>query len=321
MELVCDTQSIDARDRAKVWSETLRSAFGSVNVKPEQRGEPLFGHLKSAQRQSLRFNTLSYRGQRHHRTPADIARLQDEYITLTRPNHGRLDIDYGNRQSVLEPSRIYLFNHAVPYLATPRVEYGTSSIAFPASMLRQRGAKVQALHSLSANDRQGILIATLADQLTAHYAQWSDREFSVLSEQLLDLIALFFFADEGRQHGEESNVRAMHLQHALALIDAQFGDAKLSPARIAQTCGISVSYLYNLFRATGTTVEAAVIAARLDHSKKLLASPQNKHLSIGTIAYMSGFSHPAHFSRSFRERFGCTPRDARVAGDDMPLPQ
>ncbi len=314
MELVCDTQSIDTRDRARVWSETLRSAFGSVNVKLEQRGEPFSGHLKSARRNSLRFNTLRYRGQRHHRTPADIARLQDEYITLTRPNHGRLDIDYGNRQGVLEPSRIYLFNHAVPYLATPRLEYGTSSIAFPASMLRQRGVKVEALHSLPSTGHQGILIATLADQLAANYAQWSEREFSVLSEQLLDLIALFFFADESRQHAGESNVRAMHLQHALVFIDMHFGDANLSPARIAQACGISVSYLYNLFRVTGTTVEAAVIAARLDHSKKLLDSPQNSHLSIGTIAYMSGFSHPAHFSRVFRERFGCTPREVRVSG-------
>lgn len=32
---------------------------------------------------------------------------------------------------------------------------------------------------------------------------------------------------------------------------------------------------------------------------------------VGEIAYGRGFSDAAHFSRAFRERFGCSPREWR----------
>jgi AraC-like DNA-binding protein len=311
MNIECNTSSLDSTQRTEVWSETVRTAFGSVSVKPERHGENLFGHLKSAQRDMLRFNSLRYRGQSHHRTPADIARLQNEYITLTHPNLGKLNVDHGGSQCVLEPGNIYLFNHAVPYYATPQIEYGTTSIAFPASALRQRGIKLQPVHTLPVESPQGSIVTTMAAQLTSSYLQWSDQEFSVLTEQLLDLIALFFFNPGSAHSQEESSVRSAHLQRAIAFIRANFGETDLSPARIAQACGISVSYLHNLFGATDTSVEAAIIAERLEHGRKLLTAPQTMHLPIGMIAYMSGFSHPAHFSRVFRNKFGCTPRELR----------
>jgi AraC-like DNA-binding protein len=313
MTIECNTSTIDIKQRADVWRETVRSAFGSVNVELEQRGENLFGHLKSGQRDMLQFNSLHYSGQSHRRTPADIAKLQNEYVTLTRPNVGRLSIDYGATRGVLEPGNLYLFNHAVPYYAKPQIEYGTTSIAFPASALRQRGVKLQPMHMLPASSHQGLLISALADQLTSSYLQWTDQEFYVLIDQLVDLIALFFFQPSSGQPHDDSSVRAAHLQRAMAFIRANYGEPHLSPARIAQACGISVSYLYSLFRVTGTSVEAAVIAERLEQSKKLLSSPQTSHLPIGTVAYMCGFSHPAHFSRTFRQKFGCTPRDVRQA--------
>ena len=311
MIIECNTASLDERKRTEIWREKVFCAYGSVKVELMDRGENLYGQLRSGQRDQFRFNSLRYRGQSHHRTPADIARLSQEYITLTRPYTGRLHVNYGNSDCVLEPSNIYLFNHATPYFAKPENEYGTTSIAFPASALRQRGLKVQPLHVLPAASHQGLLIGALADQIAASYAAWSDSEFAALSEQMLDLFALLFGQKVNASAQGESSVRAAHLHRALACIRANFGDPGLTPSRIALACGISVSYLHNLFRATDTSVEAAVIAERLGQSRKLLADAKHAHLPIGTIAYMCGFSHPAHFSRAFRSSYGCSPREVR----------
>jgi AraC-like DNA-binding protein len=316
MDIECNTASLDARRRTGVWLDTLRAAFGSVNITSARHGEHLFGQLKSSGRGALRFNELRYGGQCHHRTPANIARLSNEYITLTRPNAGRLEVDYGNARCVLEPGKLYLFNHAVPYFATPSGEYGTRSIAFPASALQQRGVKLDPVQFVQSASRQGVLIGALADQLTTDFSQWNDHEFDVLSGQLLDLIALFYSRPGSAGSNEESSVRAAHLQRALACIRANFGDSALSPAAVAAACGISVGYLHNLFRSTGAGVEATIISERLEHSKQLLLSPRSAHLSIGTIAYMSGFTHPAHFSRAFRDRFGCSARELRASQAD-----
>jgi AraC-like DNA-binding protein len=44
-----------------------------------------------------------------------------------------------------------------------------------------------------------------------------------------------------------------------------------------------------------------------------LLSPQHSHRSIAELAYQVGFSHPSHFSRLFKRRFGMTPRDLRAS--------
>jgi AraC-like DNA-binding protein len=47
----------------------------------------------------------------------------------------------------------------------------------------------------------------------------------------------------------------------------------------------------------------------------LLSDPRARHLSVSTIAYRTGFSHPAHFSRAFRRRFGVSPSEIRLRRD------
>lgn len=311
MIIECNTASLDEKKRTEIWREQVHNAYGSVKVELTDRSDSLYGWLRSGQRGQFRFTSIRYRGQSHHRSPADIARLENEYLTLTRPHTGALSVDYGNSQRVLEAGQIYLFNHAVPYFARPHDEYGTEAIAFPASALRQRGLKVQPLHALAPGGHQSALIRSLADQLAGNYAVWTDREFSLLSEQMLDLFAMLFRQPDSIGSHAESTIRSAHLVRALAYIRANYGDTGLTPLKIANACGISVSYLHNLFRGADKSVEAAVIAERLEQSRKLLADVNSAHLSIGTIAYMCGFSHPAHFSRAFRHTYDSSPREVR----------
>jgi AraC-like DNA-binding protein len=42
----------------------------------------------------------------------------------------------------------------------------------------------------------------------------------------------------------------------------------------------------------------------------LLADPACRH-SIAAVAWLCGFEDPSAFSRGFRRRFGCQPRDVR----------
>jgi AraC-like DNA-binding protein len=42
-----------------------------------------------------------------------------------------------------------------------------------------------------------------------------------------------------------------------------------------------------------------------------LADPAERDRSVSEIAYHWGFNDAAHFSRTFKARFGMSPRDAR----------
>jgi AraC-like DNA-binding protein len=311
MKIECDFMTLHPKNRGEVWREKLQSAFGPFHIRTDGHKTNMSGYFKSDGRGSLRFNTLCYSGQSLHRTPSDIAKLDKQYIVLARPFAGKLLIDYGNNKNLLEAGNFYLANQTVPHYATPHIEYATDAIAFPLSALRQRGVKLKPLETLSISSLKGSLINVVADQLAKNYLRWNDKEFSLLEAQLLDLIALFFGSSGASQFSQESSVRSAHLQRAYAVIRKNFGDPDLSPAKIANACGISVRYLHNLFRASDTSVKEAVIGERLKQSQKLLMSPQTMHLPIATITLMVGFIHPTHFTRVFRQEFGCTPREFR----------
>jgi acetamidase/formamidase/AraC-like DNA-binding protein len=94
-------------------------------------------------------------------------------------------------------------------------------------------------------------------------------------------------------------------------IERKLGDPELTPARVAQLEGISERYLQKLFESTGDNFTHYLRERRLRRCWTDLASPAEAHRSVSDIAFGCGFSDAAHFSRSFRDRFGLSPRAFR----------
>jgi len=51
----------------------------------------------------------------------------------------------------------------------------------------------------------------------------------------------------------------------------------------------------------------------LDAARRDLCDPGLAASSVSRIAFSWGFNDAAHFSRAFRARFGCSPRELRAA--------
>ena len=82
--------------------------------------------------------------------------------------------------------------------------------------------------------------------------------------------------------------------------------------RIAAAIGCSKRYLHKLFDGEADTLNAYIWQARLDRIRQDLADPAVAGNSITEIAFGRGFSSSTHFSRSFRESFGVSPRVYRL---------
>ncbi|MEQ8369629.1 MAG: helix-turn-helix domain-containing protein [Alphaproteobacteria bacterium] len=94
------------------------------------------------------------------------------------------------------------------------------------------------------------------------------------------------------------------LAAAVALMESHV-EQPLAIAGIAARSGLSQRQLERLCRTTlGTTPKGHYLTIRLGRARELLAQTP---LSLSEIAYATGFSGPAHFSASFRRRFGCPP--------------
>jgi AraC-like DNA-binding protein len=87
----------------------------------------------------------------------------------------------------------------------------------------------------------------------------------------------------------------------------------LGPDLIAAELGISRSRLYRLFKPYGGVMDR-VREQRLRRALGELVSVEGQCYQIGEIAFRWGFSSPNQFSRAFKDRFGCSPREARSQG-------
>ena len=309
-----NTDTFAPAARLHVWEEGLAGAFGRIEVLPKPGEQAVHAHYHSTKRGAVRFNSMSYAGVGHRRTSRSVAHDNAELFTLTMPSAGRLLVTHEHEDRILEPGNIYLFNHSVPYSTLPQHSYSTHSIGFSADELRRRVAHVAPFYQLPLPDAGAgaSLLKSFVSHVSDGLHRWSEHEFATLSEQMLDLVALLI-VQRAAPASLETSARLAHRQRALQYIRSNIEEEDLCPQKVAQVCGISLSYLHQLFRESERSVEATITEERLLLARRKLNDPSRAHMSIASICYESGFNDATHFSRAFKRRFGVTPGEVRKA--------
>ena len=134
-------------------------------------------------------------------------------------------------------------------------------------------------------------------------------------QHMHDLAALALGAKgDAREVAQARGVRAARLQAVRQDIAAHFSQTGFSVADVARRQGVSPRYLQMLLAEEGQSFSMLVQEARLDLARRLLANPRHDGTPISDVAMLVGFGDLSHFNRSFRRRFGMTPREARGEG-------
>jgi AraC-like DNA-binding protein len=84
-------------------------------------------------------------------------------------------------------------------------------------------------------------------------------------------------------------------------------------AEVAAGHRVSARYVRMLFESEGTSFSEFVREERLNRARAMLIAPQFDSLCISEIAYRVGFNDLSYFNRTFRRRFGASPRELRQA--------
>jgi AraC-like DNA-binding protein len=101
------------------------------------------------------------------------------------------------------------------------------------------------------------------------------------------------------------------LNRIYAYLEENYMDSDLTPGKVARANKISTRYLHSLFSQSGTTLLKWVWERRLRAARSDLLDPSQVQSRISEIAFRRGFNDSAHFSRSFRNRFGISPTELR----------
>jgi AraC-like DNA-binding protein len=139
-----------------------------------------------------------------------------------------------------------------------------------------------------------------------------------IARNLLDTLATAFsMALEDGLTG--SPLRCSRSARVRLRIERDLRDPALSPARVAARLRISPRCLRAIFAASSETVSAYILRRRLEECARELADPERRRAAITEIAFGWGFDSAPHFTRSFRERFGMSPRQYRACAGSLGL--
>jgi acetamidase/formamidase/AraC-like DNA-binding protein len=149
----------------------------------------------------------------------------------------------------------------------------------------------------------------------------ADAEWATVAQSLVDLLLTLAH----QSAGPASDTRATATQAAILYricqtIERRLDDPELASARVAQAEGISERYLQKLFEGVGDNFTHYVRERRLQRAWADLSNPAEAHRSISDISYAYGFGDSAHFSRTFRHRFGLPPREFRQQEAERAMP-
>lgn len=111
------------------------------------------------------------------------------------------------------------------------------------------------------------------------------------------------------QRRKISEKRMMEIENFITM---HASDPDISLEVVAESCGITPRYLSYLLKSRNTTFSDMLWDTRLPKAQAWLESSDAQGLSIGQIAFMSGFKCASHFSRKFKQTYNCSPREFRA---------
>ena len=133
---------------------------------------------------------------------------------------------------------------------------------------------------------------------------------TLLSNQLIELLALSLQKDDRVLMSNEAGLRSAHLRNIEDYVRTNIQRPDLSPDLIAHACNISTRYLHKLFKDSDQTVSQWIKELRLQSALNDIKADSST-TTLAEISYRWGFNDQAHFCRLFKARFGCSPREMR----------
>ncbi len=156
----------------------------------------------------------------------------------------------------------------------------------------------------------GVISRALASAVQSLDAL-SDLEWDSVAQGLADLLFTLTRQMAAPVCDSGSSTKTAIMNRVCQIVERRLDDPGLTPARVAQSEGISERYLQKLFEGGGDNFSHYVRERRLQRAWADLANPGENHHTISEIAYRYGFGDSAYFSRTFRARFGLSPREFR----------
>ena len=304
--------SLPARSRVTAWNELYCAQLERADLTPGDRDFEAELHLGNLG--PLRVARLCCNSSAIDRTSSHIDQSGRRAYTMVLQVRGSGTLaQYGN-EVALQEGDITLYDNAVPHSHAMGDNAELILLRVPAAQMREHLPTPERFCGLRLATNEGLtsaiaaLICNLCRQLEGGLTSpMQDR----LAHQLLEITSTAYAMAFDSLLSNSTVVNGRH-SRARQYIEQHLRDPDLGPRVVAAQLRVSSRYLRMIFAASRESVSTYILRRRLEECARQLADPRWRGHSISDIAFGWGFNSAPHFSRSFRDLYGTSPREYRL---------
>ena len=306
-----DTASEPARRRLAAWQDIVCDVFVGLDCKSDL--EDFRGSVARTNFGELSLTRVDSSRQRVFRTPSRIARAKEDYVLFAFGATGVGGVIQDGREALIRPGEFAFYDTTRPYELSFDADFSQIILQVPRKLAQERLGGVDDLTAVTFSYDRPLhrlasdFVAGLSRIIEAVEIPAAER----LSGQALDLVAIA--VSQSADVNRSSTYKSALLYRLKAYIQSHLPDPLLCLTEAASAMGISPRYVNALLESENQSFGRYVLARRLEACRNHLADPALAHRQITEIAFAWGFNDPSHFSRSFKDRFGVSPRDYRTS--------
>lgn len=304
------THLLPQRERQGYWREVIKKAYFPLELGFKSSVE-FHGHLSQWQMGHMDISRLQSSATCFNRVKQQIDE-SEPYFLITIPAQEEVRFSQADHSLVCRPGAFILERSDLPYEFSYNKDNALWVIRVPVSLLRSRIREPERFLYMEFDKNKGMgnVFFTFMRNIVQQASYTDDATQTILSNQLIDLLAHSMENDDRVLMSNETNLRNVHLHNIEAFVRSNIQRSDLSPEMVASACSISTRYLHKLFKDSNQTISQWVRELRLQSALNDIRA-DNGCTTLAEIAYRWGFNDQAHFCRLFKTRFGCTPKEMR----------
>lgn len=235
-------------------------------------------------------------------------------IKLILQTEGSALIAQGGLYAPLSTNALAIYDPRRPYMLTNSTPVRQLLLQLPRHALPH--ATVERLITpFTADARQdGMcrILLSLMESTIYEIDHLDETRRASVGQTMIDLVLTMVGADP-QPSRPAANPLELLLQRIKDFIETNVARPDLTIAMIARRMGCSVRYVYRAFEVDCLTPSDYIWDLRLRRAAAQLREAGGYAGEISEIAFALGFSSSAHFSRTFRNRYGLSPSQWRKA--------
>ncbi|MGR8936094.1 MAG: AraC-like ligand-binding domain-containing protein [Gammaproteobacteria bacterium] len=311
--LKLSTNDQPLRQRQEWLREVIGREYTQVEITPPGDGS-LFNEMTIYPWQNLRLSVIRSSAIALQRPPREPHAVSQDAFFAVVLLAGDYALEQHGRNVYLQPGDMTLYDATLPHRIRCPQNFSKLIVSIPRPLLRDRIAGAErctALH-IPGNRGIGCVAANFIRSAASQTGSLAAQEFVALAEHALDLLVMAL-ASVRPVACNLSGSRTAALHRVKDFIAKHLAEPDLDTATVAGGVGLSSRYINRLFEDEAVSLMRYVWQRRLENCRTDLFDPAQAGRPLSEIAFRWGFNDAAHFSRAFKQRFGCSPRDYRQA--------